>query len=130
VEVFLEDELVVAALLGCCVAHHLARDIESLCEGWHSRSMIPAQRLERAPATAGLFFVHESQPGASEEREKAKARRGALAKPIDVTVEPMRETLESGLHDTAPSKEWLGMVGSVVVPVLICAVLFAGGVPT
>jgi hypothetical protein len=130
VEVFLEDELVVAALLGCCVAHHLARDIESLCEGWRSRSMIPAQRLERAPATAGLFFVHESQLGASEEREKAKARRGALAKPIDATVEPMRETLESGLPDTAPSKEWLGMVGSVVVPVLICAVLFAGGILT
>lgn len=62
--------------------------------------------------------------------KKQRARRGALAKPIDVTVEPMRETLESGLHDTAPSKEWLGMVGSVVVPVLICAVLFAGGVPT
>jgi hypothetical protein len=42
----------------------------------------------------------------------------------------MRETLESGLPDTAPYKEWLGIVGSMVVAVLICAVLFAGGILT
>jgi hypothetical protein len=42
----------------------------------------------------------------------------------------MRETLESGIPDTAPYKEWLGLVGSMALAVLICAVLFAGAVPT
>src|SRR5262249_15435807 len=37
-EAFSEDEFV-----GCCVAHHSAGDIESLGEGWCSRSMVPAQ---------------------------------------------------------------------------------------
>jgi CDP-diglyceride synthetase len=35
----------------------------------------------------------------------------------------MRETLESGIPDTAPYKEWLGLVGSMALAVLICAVL-------
>jgi hypothetical protein len=35
------------------------------------------------------------------------------------------------IPDTAPYKEWLGLVGSMVVAaVLVCAVLFAGGVLT
>jgi hypothetical protein len=42
----------------------------------------------------------------------------------------MREILESEIPDTAPYKEWLGIVGSMGVAVLICAVLFAGGVLT
>jgi len=42
----------------------------------------------------------------------------------------MREILESEIPDTAPYKEWLGIVGSMLVAVLICAVLFAGGVLT
>ena len=42
----------------------------------------------------------------------------------------MRETLENGIPDTAPYKEWLGIVGSMAVAVLICVVLFAGGVLT
>jgi hypothetical protein len=42
----------------------------------------------------------------------------------------MRETLKDGIPDTAPYKEWLGFVGTMVVAVLICAVLFAGAVPT
>lgn len=42
----------------------------------------------------------------------------------------MREILESKIPDTAPYKEWLGIVGSMLVAVLICAVLFAGGVLT
>jgi hypothetical protein len=40
----------------------------------------------------------------------------------------MREIFESEIPDTAPYKEWLGIVGSMAV--LICAVLFAGGVLT
>ena len=36
----------------------------------------------------------------------------------------------SGIPDTAPYKEWLGIVGSMLVAVLICAVLYAGGVLT
>jgi hypothetical protein len=42
----------------------------------------------------------------------------------------MRDILESEIPDTAPYKEWLGIVGSMLVAVLICAVLFAGGVLT
>jgi hypothetical protein len=34
------------------------------------------------------------------------------------------------LVDTAPYKEWLGLVGTMAVAVLICAVLFASSVPT
>src|SRR5215467_1716361 len=37
-EAFPEDEFV-----GCCVAHPSAGDIESLGEGWCSRSMVPVQ---------------------------------------------------------------------------------------
>jgi hypothetical protein len=40
----------------------------------------------------------------------------------------MREALELGTFDTAPYKEWLGVVGSLIVAALVCAVLFAGGV--
>ena len=42
----------------------------------------------------------------------------------------MREAFKSGIPDTAPYKEWLGIVGAMAVAVLICAVLFAGAVPT
>src|SRR5258708_12702284 len=42
----------------------------------------------------------------------------------------MRDIFESEIPDTAPYKEWLGIVGSMLVAVLICAVLFAGGVLT
>jgi hypothetical protein len=42
----------------------------------------------------------------------------------------MRDTLESAIPDTAPYKEWLGIVGSMVAAVAICVVLFAGGVFT
>ena len=42
----------------------------------------------------------------------------------------MRDIFEREIPDTAPYKEWLGIVGSMLVAVLICAVLFAGGVLT
>jgi CDP-diglyceride synthetase len=42
----------------------------------------------------------------------------------------MRKTVENGIPDTAPYKEWLGLVGTMAVAVLICAVLFASSVPT
>jgi hypothetical protein len=42
----------------------------------------------------------------------------------------MRETLENRIPDTAPYKEWLAIVGTMALAVLICAVLFAGAVPT
>jgi hypothetical protein len=42
----------------------------------------------------------------------------------------MRDTLGRGIPDTAPYKEWLGIVGSMMAAVLICAVLFAGGILT
>jgi CDP-diglyceride synthetase len=42
----------------------------------------------------------------------------------------MRKTAENGIPDTAPYKEWLGIVGTMAVAVLICAVLFASSIPT
>jgi uncharacterized membrane protein YjjP (DUF1212 family) len=39
----------------------------------------------------------------------------------------MRNRLDRGIPDTAPYKEWLGIVGSMMAAVAICAVLFAGG---
>jgi CDP-diglyceride synthetase len=42
----------------------------------------------------------------------------------------MRKTVEKGVPDTAPYKEWLGIVGTMAVAVLICAVLFASSIPT
>ncbi len=38
----------------------------------------------------------------------------------------MREALEFETFDIAPYKEWLGVVGSLILAALICAVLFAG----
>jgi hypothetical protein len=40
----------------------------------------------------------------------------------------MREFSEIEIPDTAPYKEWLGMVGSMVLAVLVCAFLFSTGV--
>jgi hypothetical protein len=42
----------------------------------------------------------------------------------------MRESLGSEISDTAPYTEWLAFVGSIVVAVLVCAVLFSNGVLT
>jgi hypothetical protein len=42
----------------------------------------------------------------------------------------MRDNFESGIPDTAPYKEWLGVVGSMMAAVAICAVLYAGGILT
>jgi hypothetical protein len=42
----------------------------------------------------------------------------------------MRNRLDSRLPDTAPYKEWLGIVGSMLAAVAICGVLFAGGLLT
>jgi hypothetical protein len=39
----------------------------------------------------------------------------------------MRDTLDKGIPDTAPYKEWLGIVGSMMAAVLICVVLFSAG---
>lgn len=40
----------------------------------------------------------------------------------------MREFSEIEIPDTAPYKEWLGIVGSMVLAVLVCAFLFSTGV--
>lgn len=39
----------------------------------------------------------------------------------------MRESLDLGMPDTAPYKEWLGVVGSIVVAALVGVILFSGG---
>jgi len=42
----------------------------------------------------------------------------------------MRNRLDSRIPDTAPYKEWLGIVGSMMAAVASGAVLFAGGLLT
>jgi hypothetical protein len=42
----------------------------------------------------------------------------------------MRKSSGSEIPDTAPYVEWLAIVGSIVVAVLLCAVLFSNGVLT
>jgi hypothetical protein len=42
----------------------------------------------------------------------------------------MRDYSELGIPDTAPYKEWLGIVGSMVVAALVGVVLFSGGILT
>jgi hypothetical protein len=52
----------------------------------------------------------------------SRARRGHKA-----TGDVMRDNLQREIPDTAPYKEWLGVVGSVMAAVLICVVLFSAG---
>jgi hypothetical protein len=42
----------------------------------------------------------------------------------------MRNRLDSRVPDTSAYKEWLGIVGSMLAAVAICAVLFGGGLLT
>jgi hypothetical protein len=42
----------------------------------------------------------------------------------------MRDHFDSGIPDTTAYKEWLGVVGSMMAAVAICAVLFAAGILT
>jgi len=42
----------------------------------------------------------------------------------------MRDTLDKRIPDTAPYKEWRGVVGSMMAAVAVCAVLFSAGIPT
>jgi CDP-diglyceride synthetase len=40
----------------------------------------------------------------------------------------MRDRFGSRIPDTAPYKEWLGIVGTMLAAVVICAFLFGGSV--
>ncbi len=42
----------------------------------------------------------------------------------------MRESLGSEIPDTAPYTEWLAIVCSIVVAILVCAALFSNGALT
>ena len=42
----------------------------------------------------------------------------------------MRASLGNEIPDTAPYTEWLALVGSIVVAVLVCAVLLSNGILT
>jgi hypothetical protein len=42
----------------------------------------------------------------------------------------MREYKELGIPDTAPYKEWLGVVGSMLVAALVGIVLYSGAILT
>jgi CDP-diglyceride synthetase len=40
----------------------------------------------------------------------------------------MRDSYDMEIPDTAPYKEWLGVVGSIVVAALVGVILFSGGI--
>ena len=42
----------------------------------------------------------------------------------------MRKSLGNEISDTTPYTEWLALVGSIVVAVVVCAVLFSNGILT
>jgi hypothetical protein len=42
----------------------------------------------------------------------------------------MRASLGNEIPDTAPYTEWLALVGSILVAVLVCAVLLSNGILT
>jgi hypothetical protein len=48
----------------------------------------------------------------------------------DLVGAVMRESVGNEIPDTAPYTEWLALVGSIVVAVLVCAVLFSNGIVT
>jgi len=82
---------------------------------FYDRKATPRAFLDEAsdgPYLSPLFPTHQTQD--------KRSRMGGVA---------MRKTLEGGIPDTAPYKEWLGLVATMAVAVLICAVLFAAGVP-
>src|SRR6516164_3485696 len=58
--VFREDEFV-----GCCVAHHRARDIESLGKVWPSRSMSPARVTQQRRQNRRIVWDDRASMGAA-----------------------------------------------------------------
>jgi hypothetical protein len=68
----------------------------------------------RAPQLSQFFCTKQSRTG---RWHKLVRRDGA-----------MRELLGREIPDTAPYTEWLAIVGSILVAVLVCAVLFSNGV--
>jgi hypothetical protein len=60
----------------------------------------------------------------------SRTKRRGLRRDHKATGDVMRDNLQRGIPDTAPYSEWLGVVGSMMAAVLICAVLFSAGVLT
>ena len=58
--VFRKDEFV-----GCCVAHHRARDIESLGKVWRSRSMSPARATQQRRQNRRIVWDDRARMGAA-----------------------------------------------------------------
>jgi hypothetical protein len=63
--VFRKDEFV-----GCCVAHHSARDIESLGKVWRSRSMSPARVTQQRRQNRRVVWDDRARMGAAMERSQ------------------------------------------------------------
>jgi hypothetical protein len=57
----------------------------------------------------------------------SRTTRRGLRRRHKARGDAMRDTLDKGIPDTAPYKEWLGIVGSMMAAVLICVVLFSAG---
>jgi len=69
-------------------------------------------------STIVRIFLHKTGAGQGDGRLKVEV--GAA----------MLESLGNEIPDTAPYTEWLAIVGSIVVAVLVCAVLFSNGILT
>jgi hypothetical protein len=75
------------------------------------------QKFASPCSTIVPFFLHKRS---RDRRWQIQGRRGGA----------MRESLGNEIPDTAPYTEWLAIVGSIVVAVLVCAVLFSDSILT
>ena len=75
-------------------------------------------KLASPCSTIVLIFLHRQ----SRDREMADLR-------VELGA-AMRKSLGNEISDTTPYTEWLALVGSIVVAVLVCAVLLSNGILT
>ena len=59
-------------------------------------------------------------------RHKRLVGHGRCTNQRSIWGDAMRDDLELGIPDTAPYKEWLGVVGSMLVAALVGIVLYSG----
>jgi hypothetical protein len=67
---------------------------------------------------AAPIVAHKGRGPGDAARQRKRNRMGSA----------MRDSYDMGIPDTAPYKEWLGVVGSIVVAALVGVTLFSGGI--
>ena len=73
------------------------------------------ERLRRTSTIVAHFLRHKRLVG-----------HGRCTNQRSIWGDAMRDDLELGIPDTAPYKEWLGVVGSMLVAALVGIVLYSG----